>query len=89
MADSDIPTLYEWVGGIDALTRLTFRFYEHVKEDAMLASIFARMGADHPTHVAEFLAEVLGGPARYSEERGGHPHMIQQHLNRHLSHEQR
>jgi len=32
---------------------------------------------------------VLGGPTTYSEQHGGHPHMVQQHLNRHLSHEQR
>lgn len=25
----------------------------------------------------------------YSEQHGGHPHMVQQHLNRHLSQEQR
>jgi hemoglobin len=55
----------------------------------LLAFVFAHMGADHPAHVAAFLAEVLGGPTRYSEEHGGHPHMIKQHLNRHLTQEQR
>ena len=89
MADSTIPTLYEWLGGIDALNRLTARFYEHVRDDALLAPVFARMGADHPAHVAAFLAEVLGGPAEYSARHGGHPHMIRQHLDRHLSQEQR
>lgn len=87
--DSTIPTLYDWLGGIDALNRLTLRFYEHVKDDALLAPVFARMGADHPAHVAAFLAEVLGGPAEYSARHGGHPHMIRQHLDRHLSQEQR
>ena len=47
------------------------------------------MSPDHPAHVAAFLAEVLGGPTTYSEEHGGHPHMIQQHLNRHLAQDQR
>jgi hemoglobin len=73
------------VGGLDALNRLTTRFYEHVKDDPTLAPIFAHMSPDHPAHVAAFLAEVLGGPTTYSEEHGGHPHMIQQHLNRHLT----
>jgi len=48
--------------------------------DLLLAPIFAHMGPDHPSHVAAFLAEVLGGPATYSERHGGHPHMIQRHL---------
>jgi hemoglobin len=89
MADQDVPTLYEWLGGIDALSRLTTRFYEHVKDDEILAPVFAHMGAEHPTHVAAFLAEVLGGPTAYSEQHGGHPRMIQQHLNRHLTQEHR
>jgi hemoglobin len=89
MSDRKVPSLYEWVGGIDALNRLTTRFYEHVKGDALLAPIFAHMGVDHPAHVAAFLAEVLGGPRKYSDEHGGHPHMIQRHLDRHLTQEQR
>ena len=62
MSNHNVPSLYEWVGGIDALNRLTARFYEHVNNDALLAPVFAHMGADHPAHVAAFLAEVLGGP---------------------------
>jgi hemoglobin len=88
MSDS-VPTLYEWCGGIDALARLTTRFYERVRDDAILAPIFANMDAEHPRHVAAFLAEVLGGPAEYSATHGGHPHMIRQHLNRHLTQAQR
>jgi hemoglobin len=38
----------------------------------------------HPEYVADFLAEVFGGPRNYSGQRGGHPHMIGKHLNRHL-----
>jgi hemoglobin len=89
MNDQKAPTLYEWLGGIDALDRLTTRFYQHVKDDSLLAPVFAHMGDNHPAHVAAFLAEVLGGPTSYSQQHGGHPHMIQQHLNRHLTQEQR
>ena len=89
MTTDETPSLYEWLGGIDALSRLTTRFYERVKDDPVLAPVFAQMGADHPAHVAAFLAEVLGGPADYSQRHGGHPHMIQQHLHRHLTQEQR
>jgi hemoglobin len=89
LAEEPIPTLYDWLGGMVALVRLTTRFYERVKDDAVLGPVFAHMGGDHPRHVAVFLAEVLGGPADYSAQHGGHPHMIQQHLNRHLTQAQR
>lgn len=89
MTREKIPSLYDWAGGIEALNRLTTHFYEHVKRDALLAPVFSHMGAEHPAHVAAFLAEVLGGPSDYSESHGGHPRMIQQHLNRHLTQEQR
>jgi hemoglobin len=84
-----VPTLYEWIGGMPALARLTERFYERVRGDALLAPVFAHMDADHPKHVAAFIAEVLGGPADYSTSRGGHPHMVQRHVNRHLTQAQR
>lgn len=89
MPASEIPTLYDWLGGIEALNRLTTRFYEHVKKDPLLGPVFEHMDAGHPAHVAAFLAEVLGGPTTYSERHGGHPHMIRQHLNRHLTQEKR
>ena len=66
MSKTDIPTLFDWVGGMPALDRLTTRFYERVKDDEVLAPLFAKMPKEHPHHVAVFLAEVLGGPATYS-----------------------
>ena len=89
MSNAAVPTLYEWSGGSQALNRLTVRFYERVRENSILAPLFAHMHSDHPQHVAAFLGEVLGGPPDYTAQFGGHPHMIQQHLNRHLSQEQR
>lgn len=84
-----VPSLYEWMGGLPVLERLTARFYERVAVDALLASVFVDMDRHHPRFVAQFLAEVLGGPSSYSAERGGHPHMISRHLDRHLTQEQR
>jgi hemoglobin len=86
---SSPPTLFEWAGGQPALERLTTRFYQHVADDAMLAPIFAHMDEHHPRFVAQFIAEVFGGPTAYSQGRGGHPHMIQRHLDRHLTEAQR
>jgi hemoglobin len=91
---STVPTLFEWVGGLDALTQLTARFYEIVPDDPILAPVFAAMPPDHFKHVAYFLAEVLGGPPRYSTDvadraRGGHARMISHHLGRGLTEQQR
>jgi hemoglobin len=86
---SDVPTLYEWLGGMPALEKLTTTFYARVPDDPLLAPVFARMSPDHPRHVAEFLAEVLGGPGDYSAKRGGHPNMVRHHLARGLTQAQR
>ncbi len=89
-----VPTLYEWLGGLDALTRLTTRFYQRVPDDPVLAPVFAAMPADHARHVAYFLAEVLGGPPRYTSDvaagaQHGHPRMVAHHLGRGLTEPQR
>jgi hemoglobin len=89
MRTSDVPTLYEWAGGQEALERLTTRFYQRVAEDALIAPVFAHMHGEHPRFVAQFIAEVFGGPAAYSAGRGGHAHMIERHLARHLTEPQR
>lgn len=83
------PTLYQWLGGIAVLEKLTAVFYSRVPDDPLLGPVFARMSSEHPKHVAEFLGEVFGGPPTYSAERGGHPNMIRHHLARGLTQEQR
>jgi truncated hemoglobin YjbI len=83
------PTLYEWVGGSDALHRLTETFYRHVRDDDLLAPLFAHMGPDHPRYVAMWLAEVFGGPADYTDKRGGYPHMVERHLGKAITEPQR
>ncbi len=89
MTTTPPPTLYEWAGGMPAFERLTQVFYGRVAGDPLLQSVFKEMSGDHPKNVAHFIAEVFGGPARYSEERGGHPTMVQHHLNRQLTEAQR
>ena len=84
MSDGKVPSLYEWSGGQEVLERLTDVFYRKVKADALLGPVFAHMDERHPKYVAQFIGEVFGGPTAYSEERGGHAHMIRQHLERHL-----
>jgi CDGSH-type Zn-finger protein/truncated hemoglobin YjbI len=84
------PTLFEWCGGLPALTRMTRIFYEkHVPEDTLLAPLFASMSPDHPVRVARWLGEVFGGPKLYSETYGGYDRMISQHRGRALTEDQR
>jgi truncated hemoglobin YjbI len=84
------PTLFEWAGGLPALTRMTRIFYgKYVPEDPLLSSLFADMAPDHPERVAAWLGEVFGGPKGYSERYGGYERMVSRHLGRALSEEQR
>jgi len=83
------PSVYAWAGGSEAIHHLMARFYERVDDDAILAPVFAHMDAQHAAYVADFVAEVIGGPTVYSETRGGHAHMIARHLDRQLTQEQR
>lgn len=89
MPEKPIPTLYEWVGGMDALHKLMDAFYRKVPKDALIGPLFAEMSPDHVRHVTHFVAEVLGGPASYSAERGGHLTMVTRHVGRKLTDEQR
>jgi CDGSH-type Zn-finger protein len=84
------PTIFEWAGGLPALTRMTRLFYEkYVPADPLLAPLFASMSPDHPQRVAAWLGEVFGGPKRYSGEYGGYPRMISQHLGKQITEEMR
>jgi len=86
---STVPTLYEWLGGAEPLTRLIDRFYQKVPSDPLLASLLAHMPQEHFQHVAAFIREVLGGPADYSANYGGHAAMIRHHLGKGITDEQR
>jgi CDGSH-type Zn-finger protein/truncated hemoglobin YjbI len=84
------PTLFEWAGGFPALSRMTRLFYDkYVAADPLIGPLFAQMAPDHPERVATWLAEVFGGPTRYTDEHGGYSHMISQHLGKCLTETQR
>ncbi len=58
------PTLFEWAGGLPALTRMTRLLYEkHVPADDLLAPLFASMAPDRPQREAALIAAAFGGPA--------------------------
>ena len=83
------PTVFEWAGGTEAFSRLTRIFYGHVKTDPILTPVFAEMTPEHPEWVAQWLGEVFGGPATYTQQRGGYRHMLSRHLGRALTEQQR
>jgi CDGSH-type Zn-finger protein/truncated hemoglobin YjbI/ferredoxin len=85
------PSLYEWAGGIAAFERLTSHFYDAIlsEPDPILEPVFRGMDAEHPRHVAAWLAETFGGPTTYTDELGGYEHMLAKHLNRALTETQR
>jgi hemoglobin len=90
MTDKQIPSLYEWAGGIDRLQGLFKAFYARVPSDPMLGPVFAGMPIEHFETVAHFVGEVLGGPSLYSgDPRHSHSTMVAKHLNRKLTQEQR
>ena len=76
---TDVPSLYEWAGGMQAFDRLTKAFYARVRQDELVGPLFADMPSDHPHHVAVWFAEVFGGPKAYTDEHGGYPHMLSKH----------
>ena len=83
------PSLYEWAGGAGAFEKLFTAFYRRVPHDELLAPLFAGMDPHHAEHVAAWLGEVFGGPRTYSEHRGGHAHMVGEHLGKAITEQQR
>jgi hemoglobin len=89
--DKPTPTLYEWAGGEPAIRRLKDCFYDRVERDDLLGPRFFPEGVneDHRAHVTAWWSEVLGGPARYSEQLGGYESMLAHHHGLAITPEQR
>jgi hemoglobin len=72
-------TVFEAVGGEPFFVELVDRFYAGVEGDPVLRPIYPDELTDPKRHLAGFLAQLWGGPPRYSEERG-HPRLRMRHL---------
>jgi hemoglobin len=84
------PSLYQWAGGEAAIRRLIDCFYDRVESDELISPFFpGGVGEDHRAHVTAWWSEVLGGPARYSEELGGYESMVAHHRGLAITPEQR
>jgi hemoglobin len=74
------PSIFEFAGGAAAFLALATAHHERCLADPVLNHPFSHPG--HPQHVqrlASYWAEVFGGPARYSDDCGGHSAMIDIH----------
>jgi hemoglobin len=74
------PSIYESAGGQNAFLALARAHHERCLQDPVLSHPFSHPG--HPQHVerlADYWAEVLGGPPRYSEVSDGQPGMLRLH----------
>ena len=75
------PSLFEFAGGDAAFLALASAHHARCLADPELNHPFSHPG-QHPQHVerlAAYWAEVMGGPARYSESCGDHSYVIQMH----------
>jgi hemoglobin len=78
--EPDLPTLFDWAGGDEALRGLIDAFYDRVEADDLLSPFFPGGVSDgHRAHVAAWWSEVLGGPTTYSDQLGGYEAMLAHH----------
>jgi hemoglobin len=82
------PTIYERIGE-DTLRRTVDAFYGSVLRDPLLQPLFGAGAAHHVDHLTAFLAEVFGGPARYTDELGGFGTILTAHRGLAITDEQR
>jgi hemoglobin len=74
------PSIFEFAGGEDAFLALAAAHHERCLLDPELNHPFSHgVNPAHIQHLADYWAEVFGGPARYSESHGGHSGMLEIH----------
>jgi hemoglobin len=70
-------TIYEFAGGASAFRALADAHHQRCLEDPELNHPFSHPGnPEHIQRLADYWAEVFGGPPRYSESFGGHSGML-------------
>jgi len=76
---SEPGTIYEAIGGQEAVDRIVDSLYKHIAKHPLLIPIFPEDLTETIWKQELFLAQFLGGPPRYLEERG-HPMLRRRHL---------
>ncbi len=75
-----MQTIYEAMGGFDAVLRLAHAWHARVLEDEVVSHAFSH--GYHPQHterLAAYWAEALGGPTTYSEQYGDETSVVRTH----------
>ena len=81
-------TIYEAMGGADALLALAEAWHERCLADPILAHPFERgVHPEHTARLAAYWAEQLGGPATYTQSIGDYSGVVRMHTGNGL-HEQ-
>jgi hemoglobin len=70
-------SIFEFAGGDAAFLALAAAHHERCLADPELNHPFSHgVDPEHIERLADYWAEVFGGPARYSESHGGHSRML-------------
>jgi hemoglobin len=75
-----MQTIYEAIGGIEGLKRLSHAWHRRVLEDEVVSHAFSH--GYHPQHterLAAYWAEALGGPRLYSSAYGNETSVVRLH----------
>jgi hemoglobin len=83
-----METLFEHLGGEEALHRLEEIFYSKVLADPVLKVLFTERKPHHVEHLTWFTGESFGGPNRFTREIG-FQHIIDVHRHMNITDEQR
>jgi hemoglobin len=71
------PSIYTFAGGEPAFLALAAAHHQRCLDDPVLNHPFSHPGnPEHIKRLADYWAEVFGGPKRYSESFGGHSSML-------------
>jgi hemoglobin len=79
MTEANALTIYDRLGGEDALKQLVVRFYARVQKQPLLAPLFPEDIEPLRDKQFLFLSQFLGGPSLYSDLYG-HPMMRARHM---------
>ncbi len=72
--------MFEFAGGESAFLALATAHHRRCLEDPVLNHPFSKVSnPQHVERLAEYWAEVFGGPPTYSESSGGHSGMLEIH----------
>ncbi len=75
-----MATLYDAIGGDEAVLALAHAWHERVLADPVVSHAFQHgFRDDHTERLAAYWAEVLGGPTTYSETMGDESHVVRLH----------